>query len=402
MKAATSDDTLAVNGGRPVRKKMLPYGKHTIDSADIRAVSRAMKSDWLTTGPMVGKFEKAFCSFTGSVHAVAVNSGTAALHCAMFAIGTKPGDEVIVPAITFAATANCVAYTGATPIFADVNESDLLINPDSVRRLISPRTKAVIAVDFAGQPCDYRSLRAITREHNLSLVSDACHSLGASYDGMRCGILADISAFSFHAVKVITTCEGGMVATDNAEFADRVRIFRNHGISSDFRKREASGTWKYEMVALGHNYRISDIQCALGINQLKRLASLTERRRRIARKYDAAFADMQWLEPLETDKNRTHARHIYVVKLNLDRIKVKRKEIFAALRAEGIGVNVHYIPVHMHPYYTDRYRTHAGLCPVAESTYERILTLPLFPAMTDRDTEDVIIAVKKVLFAYSK
>jgi len=391
---------LAIDGGKPIRSTMLPYGRQWVDDEDARSVAAVLHSDWLTTGPKVVEFETAFAGTAGTRHAVAVSSGTAALHTAMYALGIEPGDEVIIPAMTFAASANCVVYQGGTPVFADVDPGTLLLDPREAEKKITARTKAVIAVDFAGQPCDYERLRTLAQRRGIKLVADACHALGGSYASKPVGSLADLSTFSLHPVKHVTTGEGGVVTTDDAALAQRMRIFRNHGITSDHRQRETAGGWHYEMVDLGYNYRLTDIQCALGLSQLPKLSEWIARRRQIAGCYDAAFSSLKGLQPLSVRPDTAHAYHLYVIRLDLDRLKVKRDTIFAALRAEGIGVNVHYIPVHLHPFYQKRFATGLGLCPVAESAYERILSLPIFPAMTDRDCDDVIHAVQKVLSAY--
>ena len=392
---------LAIEGGKPVRETMLPYGRQSLDEDDIKTVTAVLRSDWLTTGPKVGEFEEAFAAAVGSSHAVAVSSGTAALHAAAYALNIGHGDEVIVPAMTFAATANCVVYQGGTPVFADVDRNTLLIDPEQVEKKITPRTKAVIAVDYTGQPCDYDHLRTIADRRGLPLVADACHALGGSHKGRRVGTLADLNTFSLHPVKHITTGEGGIITTHDATFAQRMRVFRNHGITSDHRQREASGGWHYEMVDLGYNYRLTDIQCALGLSQLRKLPGWIARRQEIARRYDAAFADLKTIKPLAARPDVSHAYHLYVIALDPGRLRVKRDAVFAALRAEGIGVNVHYVPVHLHPFYRKRFGTGPGLCPVAEAAYERIISLPIFPAMTDRDADDVIAAVRKVMQAYA-
>lgn len=396
MIRSMTTDKLAIDGGTPVRQTLLPYGRQSIDESDVAAVVAALRSDWLTTGPRVPEFEQAFAAFCGVAEAVAVCNGTAALHCAMAAIGIGPGDEVIVPAITFAATANCVVYQGGTPVFADVEPDTLLIDVQDAERRITPRTKAVIAVDFAGQPCDYDALVALCQRRGLRLVADACHALGGAYHGRPVGSLADLSTFSLHPVKPITSGEGGMITTDDPELATRMRRFRNHGISSDFRQREQQGSHYYEMIELGWNYRLTDLQCALGLSQLGRLPEMTARRQALASQYNNAFSDGALVEPLALRDGRRHAYHLYVVRLPLNRLQATRAEIFSALRAEGIGVNVHYIPVHMQPYYRAKCGTVAGLCPVAELLYPGILTLPMFPQMTDADAADVLTAVGKL------
>ncbi len=388
---------LAINGGTPVRETMLPYGHQWVDEVDVQAVEEVLRSDWLTTGPKVAEFEQAFVDFVGATEAVAVSSGTAALHTAVFALDIGPGDEVIVPAMTFAASANCVVYQGGTPIFADVSPETLLLDPAQVEAKITARTKAIIAVDYAGQPCDYDTLRAVADRYGLSLVADACHALGGCYKGRPVGSLADLNTFSFHPVKHVTTGEGGMITADNSELAQRMRIFRNHGITSDHRQREHCGSWFYEMVDLGYNYRVTDFQCALGLSQLGRLPSWVARRQEIAGCFDASFAELSGVEPLSLQEDVSHAYHLYVIQLDLEQFNTSRADVFAALRAEGIGVNVHYIPVHLHPFYQEKFGTGPGDCPIAEAAYERILSLPIFPAMSDTDVDTVTKAVKKVV-----
>ncbi len=321
-----------------------------------------------------------------------MSNGTAALHTAMYAINIQPGDEVIVPAMTFAASANCIVYQKGTPVFCDVDPDTLLIDPAQVEAKITDRTKAIVAVDYAGQPCDYDALRDIAARHHLTLVADACHATGGSYKGRPVGSLADLSTFSLHPVKPITTGEGGLISTDDPELARRMRLFRNHGITTDHRQRELQGSWFYEQVDLGYNYRLPDFQCALGISQLRKLPGWVLRRQAIARQYDAGFAELPAVQRLGVRANVSHAYHLYVIKVDAD-----RAAIFSALRAEGIGVNIHYIPVHLHPFYRTEFGTGPGLCPVAEAAYEQILTLPVFPRMTDADVADVIAAVYKVL-----
>jgi UDP-4-amino-4,6-dideoxy-N-acetyl-beta-L-altrosamine transaminase len=381
---------------------MLPYGRQCLDEEDVNAVIEVLRSSWLTTGPAVEKFEQTFANAVGVPEAVAVSSGTAALHAAMYAIGIGPGDEVIVPAVTFAATANCVVYQRGVPVFVDVDETTLLINPKHVEELITPQTKAVIAVDYAGHPCDYDVLRAITDRHGITLVADACHSLGGTYKGRQVGTLADLNVFSFHPVKHITTGEGGIVATAHPHLARRMKMFRNHGITTDHCQRLQDSAWFYEMVDLGYNYRITDFQCAMGCSQLQKLTGWVARRQEIARLYDAAFAGLRVVCPLGHRVDVTHAYHLYVVRLVLRRLMTSRAESYKALHAEGIGVNVHYIPVYLHPFYRERFGTKPGLCPVAEAAYEEILSLPIFPAMTDSDVDDVIKAFHKVSAAFER
>jgi perosamine synthetase len=368
----------------------IPYGRQWIDEDDLQAVAEVLRSDWLTTGPAVERFERDLCEFTGASEAVAVSSGTAALHAIMNALAIGPGDEVIVPAMTFVATANAVVFQGGTPVFADVDPGTLLVDPTDVEARITSRTRAVVAVDYAGQPCDYDRLRAITDRHGLALVSDACHALGAADKGRNAGTLADLTAFSFHPVKHITTGEGGMVTTGNRQWADRMRRFRNHGISTDHRQRAEAGTWFYEMQELGYNYRITDIQCALGASQLRKLPEWLRRRGEIAAEYDRAFASSPVVTPLDVRPQVRHARHLYVVKVAP---WIERNAAFQALRDAGIGVNVHYIPVHLHPYYRRNFHTGPGLCPRAEQTAEKLLSVPMFPRMRNDEVAAVIAAV---------
>lgn len=382
------------------QKRFIPYGRQSIDDDDIAAVVAVLRSDWLTTGPNIGVFEQALQAVTGAEHAVAVSNGTAALHAAMYALGVGPGDEVIAPAITFAASSNAAVYQGATPIFADVDPDTLLIDPDSVRARITPRTRAIVAVDYAGQPCDYAALRAVADAHGLPIIADACHAIGGSYQGRPVGSVADLSTFSFHPVKHITTGEGGAITTANAEWAEKMRHFRNHGITTDHRQRAEKGSWFYEMVDLGYNYRMTDFQAALGVTQLRKLGVWVERRQTIARRYDAAFAEMELVRSLAVRPDVSHAYHLYVVRLDTARLSADRGTIFAALREEGIGVNVHYIPVHLHPFYRTRFGYGPGLCPVAEAAYEQILSLPMYPGMSDEDVETVIAAMQKVTERY--
>jgi perosamine synthetase len=349
---------------------------------------------------MVELFERGIAEFVEGRHGVAVSSGTAALHAAMYAIDIGPGDEVIVPSITFVATANAVVFQGGTPVFVDVNPHTLLIDTDKLKDKITPRTKAVISVDYAGQPCEYDRLHEICDEHRLSLVADACHALGAKYKGRKVGSIADLTAFSFHPVKHITTGEGGMVITDSAEYARRMRFFRNHGITSDHSQRTQHGSWFYEMVDLGYNYRITDIQCALGLSQLRKLPGWITRRREIAETYDNALKDIPSVKPLAVSPDVYHAYHLYVICIDPNRFRVDRATIYAELRSQGIGVNVHYIPVHLHPFYRRRFGTNPGLCPVAEAAYNQIISLPVFPTMSDQDLSEVITAMRTVVETY--
>jgi len=383
-------------------QEIIPYGRQWVDEEDLTAVLEVLRSAWLTTGPKVAEFEEEVAAFVGAPHAVAVSSGTAALHAAMSAAGISPDDEVLVPAVTFVATANAVVFQGGTPVFVDVDPGTLLMDVNDAESKITPRSKAIITMDYAGQPCDYEAWGNLARTRNLMLIDDACHALGAEYRGRKLGSLADLTVFSFHPAKHITSGEGGMVVTDSPEMADRMRRFRNHGLSADLQQRAKEGTWYYEMVELGFNYRLTDFQCALGISQLRKLPAWLERRRRIARAYDTAFSGVEEVRPLAVNPQVLHAYHLYVIRLDLTQLKCNRDDVFRALRSEGIGVNVHYLPVPLHPFYR-RHSGHGELtCPAAEMAYKNILSLPIFPKMTDEDLGKVIAAVRKVISAYKR
>ena len=397
-----SPQALAINGGSPVRASFLPYGRQSVDEADIQAVVEVLRSDWLTTGPKVAEFEEAFATRVGAAHAVSFNSGTAALHGAAFAAGLKSGDEAITTPMTFAATANCVLYQGGTPVFADVSGDTLNLDPEQIEKKLSPKTRVVLPVDYAGHPADLTLILEIARRRGLIVIEDACHALGAEFGGRRVGSMADMTVFSFHPVKHITTGEGGMVATNDPQLAETLRRFRNHGISSDARQRQSAGQWHYEMVMLGFNYRLPDIVCALGIQQLKKLDANLARRREIAARYAAAFREISGVIPPAVRPGANPAWHLYPIRLDLEKLTAGRGEVFRALRAENIGVNVHYIPVHLHPYYRDRFGYKGGEFPIAEDAYERLISLPMFHAMSDGDAEDVIQAMRKVAGSYLK
>jgi len=395
--APVSSEALAIHGGSPVRETLLPYGRQSIDESDIQAVVETLRSDWLTTGPKVAEFEEAMAARVGAKYAVSFSSGTAALHAAAFAAGLQPGDEAITSPLTFAATANCVLYQGATPVFADVLEETLNLDPEQAAARITARTKAILPVDYAGHPADLDSILQLAARHGLTVIEDACHALGAEYRGRRVGGIAHMTVFSFHPVKHLTTGEGGIVTTNNAVFTETLRRFRNHGISSDARQRQSAGQWHYEMVLLGFNYRLTDVACALGLAQMKKLEANLARRRQIAARYAAEFRNISGILPPRTRADVNPAWHLYPIRLDLSRLGVGRAEVFRALRAENIGVNVHYIPVHCHPYYRDRFGYKGGEYPMAEAAYERLISLPMFHGMSDDDVEDVVRAVCKVI-----
>jgi len=395
---------LAINGGKPIRDKMLPYGHQWIDQDDIKAVSEVLQSDWITQGPKVEEFENNFAKYVGARYAVAVNSGTAALHNACFAAGISKGEKVITTPITFVASANCVIYQGGTPVFADIREDTLNIDPEEIKKKITSDTRALIPVDFTGLPVDLEEILQIARKNNLIVIEDASHALGATYKGSKIGSISDMTIFSFHPVKHIATGEGGMITTNNKKYYERLKLFRTHGITKEKDKLlNYDGPWYYEMQELGYNYRLTDFQCALGIAQLKKIDKNIQRRVEIAKRYNDEFKDLtEIIIPELNPLDSTSAWHIYIIQLNLEKLKVGRKEIFEALRAENIGVNIHYIPVHLQPYYQKKFGYHLGDFPIAENYYSRVITLPIFPKMSDHDVDDVIMAVKKVVQYYKK
>ncbi len=376
--------------------KWIPYGRQDVREEDIAAVVEVLRSDWLTTGPAVPAFEKALAKTVGATDAVAVSSGTAALHAAYASLGIGPGDEVIVPAMTFAATSNAALYLGARPVFADVDPDTLLVDPEDVQRKITARTRVIVAVDYAGQPCDYDALRHVARSHGLPLVADACHALGASFRGQPVGSLADLTAFSFHPVKTITTGEGGMVTTNDPDRARWIRSFRNHGITTDHRERSESGTVSYDMVVLGYNYRLTDFQAALGMSQLTRLDEILAGRCALVALYDRKLAGIPHVRSLRRLPERSHANHLYVVRLDTEALALSREQVLSRLRGAGVGANVHYRPPYLHPYYRDRFATSEGLCPIAEEAARQIVTLPLFPQMAESDVDHVLEALRSL------
>jgi perosamine synthetase len=397
MGTTANKEALAILGGAPVRETLLPYGRQAVDEADIAAVAEVLRSDWLTTGPRVGEFEEAFAAAVGAKFAVSFSSGTAALHGAAFAAGLGPGDEAVTTPMTFCATANCVLYQRARPFFADVSADTLNLDPAAAEEKISARTKAILPVDYSGHAADLDALMDLAERHGLTVIEDASHALGGEYRGRRVGSVAHMTTFSLHPVKHVTTGEGGMVTTQRADLAETLRRFRNHGISSEARERQSAGQWRYEMVLLGMNYRLPDINCALGFSQMKKLDESLARRRKIAEAYGARLAGMPGLILPMVRAEVNPAWHLYAVRVD----GAKRTEVFRALRAENIGVNVHYIPVHLHSYYRERFGYKGGEFPVAEAAYEQLLSLPMFPAMTDTDVDDVVRAMGKVLEHYA-
>ncbi|MFC2027885.1 UDP-4-amino-4,6-dideoxy-N-acetyl-beta-L-altrosamine transaminase [Chloroflexota bacterium] len=381
------------------KNQFIPYGHQWVDDDDIRAMIDVLESDWITQGPKVDEFENKVAAYCGAKYGVAVSNGTAALHAACAVAGISAGDEVITTPISFLATANAVVYCGGKPIFADISENTLNIDPDEIRKRLSGKTRAIIPVDFAGHPANLDEIMSVAHENKLVVIEDAAHALGAEYQGHKIGGISDMTTLSFHPVKHITTGEGGMILTDSEDYYEKLRVFRHHGINRD---NLGKGAWYYEMHNMGYNLRLTDFQCALGLSQISKLDRYVRRRREIAEQYNEAFAQVPVIvTPLEQEHVKA-AYHIYVIQLQPEELKVGRREVFDALRAEKIGVNVHYIPIHLQPYYQKTFGYKQGDYPKAERYYERAITLPIFPKMSDDDIGNVINAVIKVVDRYAK
>ena len=396
-------EKLAIEGGKPVRDKKIFYGRQWIDEDDIKTVADALRGDLITCGPYVDELEKKLCEVTGAKYAVAVSNGTAALHCALIATGVGEGDEVITTPLTFAASANCAVYVGATPVFADVNPETYNIDPDSIEAHITDRTKAVVAVDYTGQAVEHDRIREICDKHGLIYITDAAHAIGTSYKGRPEGSIADMTCFSFHPVKTITSGEGGAITTNDPKLYRKLHLASQHGIvrSSDEFKHEPEGSWYYEMQTLGFNYRMTDFQAALLTSQIKKLKKFSDRRKQIVNRYNEAFKDLDGIIVQKEIPESDTTRHLYVIQLELDKLSCTRREFFDAMAAENVQCQVHYVPVYFFPFYEERgYKK--GLCPSAEKIYKGIMSIPLYPLMTDEDVEDVITAVKKVVAGYHK
>lgn len=397
-------EELAINGGKPVRETKLFYGRQWVGEDDIQAVVSVLRSDFLTCGPKVTELEQRLVEYTGARYAVAVSNGTAALHCACIAAGIGPGDEVITTPLTFAASANCVLYCGARPVFADIDPETWSIDPMSVEAHITPKTKAVVAVDFTGQAVKIGEIREICDRHRLVFIEDAAHSIGTYYDGKPVGSLADMTCFSFHPVKTVTSGEGGAVTTNDEELYRKLVLAHTHGITHDEDLMEEApheGPWYYEQISLGYNYRMTDFQAALLISQLNKLERFKARRQEIVRKYDEAFLQMPELIVQKEIPESDTCRHLYILRLDLEKLRCTRREFFEALSAEGIQCQIHYIPVYWFPYYR-HLGYEKGLCPKAEEVYRGIISLPLYPRLTDKDAENVIHTVIKVVENYRR
>lgn len=396
-------DRLALDGGSPCRATWLPFHRPCIEDDEIAEVVDTLKGGWITTGPRVKRFEQEFAEYVGARYAIAVNSATAAMHLALDAIGLTPADEVIVPAYTFTATAEVVMYFGAKPVIVDVEPKTMTIDPAAVEAAITERTKAIMPVDIAGVPCEYDALRDIATRHRLPLVGDAAHALPSYYRDEMVGTICDLTAFSFYATKTLTTGEGGMLVTDNQEWAERAQVMSLHGMSRDAWKRHtAEGSWYYEVVAPGFKYNLTDVAAALGLRQLTKQERFLAERRAIAERYRAAFDELPEIEAPTVPSHVETCWHLYLLKLNLDRLTADRAEVIKAINAENIGTSVHFIPLHLHPSYRERYGYTPDSFPVAYQEYRRVISLPLFPGMTDEDVDDVIGAVRKVVAHYRR
>jgi len=387
----------------PARANFLPFHVPTIGAEEIDAVVKVLKSGWLTTGSKAREFEQQFARFVGARHAVAVNSATAALHLGLAAVGVAEGDEVIVPTMTFAATAEVVLYLRAKPVLVDCQADSLNMDPAALAAALTPRTRAIVPVHFAGQPCDMQSILAFARAHGLKVIEDAAHALPAQDGGRMVGCIGDITCFSFYATKTITTGEGGMATTDNPEWAEKMRVLSLHGISHDaWNRYSAEGSWYYEVTDVGYKYNLTDIAASLGLEQLKKAHAFATVRRHIAQAYTAAFADLPEIRTPACAPGKQHAWHLYVIRLDVDRLGIGRREFIDELRKNNIGASVHFIPLHLHPFYRRTFGYEAQDFPNAAAAYQGIVSLPIYPNMTPADVDDVITAVRRTVERYRR
>lgn len=396
-------EELAIFGGKPVREKKIFYGRQCVEQDDVDAVVQTMTSDYITCGPKVLELEKTFCEVTGAKYAVAVCNGTAALHLAAMAAGFGPEDEVIVSSITFAASANCVRYCGATPVFADINNETYNIDPECIRKLITPKTKGIVAVDFTGQATELDEIRKICKEHNLILIEDAAHAMGTKYNGQPVGSIADMTCFSFHPVKTVTCGEGGAITTNDEALYRHLARLRTHGITRNPEEmvHPTDALWYNEQVELGFNYRLTDFQAAMLISQLKKLPKFSARRKEIVAAYDEAFSKIPEIQVQKEIPESDTTRHLYILRLRLEKLTCDRRQFFDALYAENTCPQVHYLPVYWHSYY-EKLGYPKGLCPNAERFYESSMSIPLYYSLTDEEVRDVIRAVEKIVAYYRK
>lgn len=376
---------------------LIPYGRQWVEEDDIAAVVAVLRSDWITQGPRVEEFETEVAEICGARYGVAFSSGTAALHASVCAAGIGPGDEVITSPIGFVASANCAIYQGAIPRFADIEPDGCNMGVGDLAARITPRTKAIIPVDYSGHPADLDEINALAQRRKCVVIQDAAHSLGAEYRGRRVGSQSDLTILSFHPVKAITTGEGGMVLTNRSDLHERLMRFRTHGIVRHSERFDETGPWFYEVVDLGYNYRLSDIHCALGLSQVKKLDRFLVRRREIAVRYHEAFGGLKYLRPLGEKLHVRSSYHLYVVRIDFEELGKNRSQVMRELVARGVGSQVHYIPIHLHPYYREQFGYKQGDFPHAERFYSQALSLPLYPKMTDAEVQRVIEAVRDVV-----
>lgn len=392
-------EKLAIDGGMPVRNEKLYYGRQWVDEDDVKAVADTLQSAFITCGPKVGELEMALKAYTMAKYAVAVSNGTAALHCACIAAEIGPGDEVITTPLTFAASSNCILYCGAKPVFADIDPKTYNIDPISCEEKITEKTKAIVAVDFTGQAVRLKELRTICDKYGLILIEDAAHAIGTRYDKTPIGSIADMTCFSFHPVKTITSGEGGAITTNKKELYEKLVLAHSHGITHDEELMEEApheGIWYYEQISLGYNYRMTDFQAALLLSQLKKLERFKTRRQEIVKRYDEAFGNIPEIIIQQEIKESDTCRHLYIIRLNFSKLTCSRRQFFEAMAAENIQCQIHYVPVYWFPFYKHLGYT-IGLCPNAEEVYNGIMSIPLYPKMTDEDVEDVIHAVIKIV-----
>jgi len=375
---------------------MIPYGRHSINEDDIAEVTKVLRSDWLTQGEKVGQFEKELADYCGVKYAVAVSNGTTALHTAFAAAGIKSGDEFITSAMTFVATSNVGVWQGARPVFVDIDENSGNIDVNQIEERITEKTKAIVPIDYTGRPAELQKIKAIARKYNLVVIEDACQALGAQYRNKKIGSISDLTVFSFHPVKSITTGEGGAVLTDNEDYYKKMKSFVTHGIVKSNFVNESPGSWYFEMQELGQNYRLTDIQCALGISQMKRLNHFIGERRRMAGRYDEAFKDCEKIQIPQSDDNAHKSSwHLYVIRLKGELTK-KRNEIFNKMREAGVGLQVHHIPVYLHPYY-QKLGYKKGICSKTEAWYGSALSLPIYPDLKEEEQDYVISKLKLIV-----
>lgn len=391
----------AYAGGKPVRETKLYYGHQYLDEKDVQAVVEVLHSDYLTCGPRITELEQKLCELTGAKYAVVCSNDTAALHIACMAAGVSAGDEVITTPITFLASANCALYCGAKPVFADIDEETYNIDPKEIEKVMTPKTKAVVAVDYTGQVVDLDAIMETCHKQNVVVIEDAAHSIGTLYKGRPIGSIADMTTFSFHPVKTVTAGEGGAVLTDNEEYYKKLLLYRSHGMTRDQAQmtKESEGGWYYQMIDLGYNYRMTDMQAALLISQLEKLPMFSKRRKEIVARYNEAFSRIPELTLQQELEGSDSTRHLYILRIKPEKLRIDRRGFFDALAAENIMCNVHYIPIYLQPYYQEMGYP-KGLCPRAEKLYSEMMSLPLYYAMTDQDVEDVITAVQKIVDYY--